>query len=168
MPIGVFKRTAAHKAAVRAALIARNTTHGLRFNRFYEVWLAMKQRCYNQKNKQYKNYGGRGIRICCEWKNDPASFIHWCENQNPLPGHSLDRRDNNKSYSPANCRFVSNAIQARNRRMSIWVRINGEKLVLKDAVSKYGVVSYDCAKARVRMLGWSPKKAVLTPNRKNL
>lgn len=156
----------------REQTVDRNTKHSLdqrgKRNRFYKVWLAMKNRCLNQKCKDYQNYGGKGITVCDEWINNPAAFVKWCEEQpKPEKRALLDRRDGTKGYSPENCRFLSDAESVRNRSMSIFVEINGERLVLKDAVKKYGVVSYGCAKIRVREYGWKPIDSVLIKSHLN-
>lgn len=120
-------------------------------------------RCYCKTSHDYAHYGAIGITACKEWHN-AAVFVAWCENQPNTSGRVLlDRRDNKLGYSSDNCRLVSDSVSVRNRRMSIWVDINSERLVLKDAVSKYGQVSYSCAKVRVRELGWNPLDAVIVP-----
>lgn len=152
-------------AKQRAIFLERNTTHGLSKNKHYPKWRDMQQRCYNQSNKFYADYGGRGVVVCDEWKNDPAAFISWCESKEPIPqGYSLDRYpDLNGIYSPTNCRFASPSQQNRNMRSNIWIEYHGECLIYKDFVTKYGVVSYDTAKGRVRKRGWDRIKAALTP-----
>ena len=78
---------------------------------FYNI----KQRCLNKNNPLYKNYGGRGIAVCEEWK-DIVGFIDWFES-NYIEGYTLDRIDNYKGYNPDNCRFVNKTTQAVNRRI---------------------------------------------------
>lgn len=143
------------------------TKHGLsprnHRHRFYVVWLSMNNRCYNPRCRDFHKYGGAGIRVCNAWKN-PVVFVNWCKSQNRHGNRIiLDRRNSKLGYCPSNCRLVSDAISVRNRSISVWCTINGEQLVLKDAVEKYGQVSYGCAKIRVRERGWNPRKAVLTP-----
>jgi hypothetical protein len=144
----------------------KNTKHGLAKRtgkgRWYIVWNSMMARCYSEKSASYYLYGGRGVKVCAEWQ-DAAKFVAWCEAQEPVARDmSIDRYpDTNGDYEPGNCRFATHAEQVRNRRMSVWATINGERLVLKDAVKKYGVVGYGCAKERVRLRGWSPEDAVL-------
>ncbi len=93
------------------------TTHGLSSNKFYKTWHGMLRRCNNPKNKDYKNYGGRGITVCEEWL-DVRNFVDWAEKTYPnIEGYTLDRIDNDKGYSPENCRWVDRATQGLNQRM---------------------------------------------------
>lgn len=73
---------------------------------YYNTWSNMKQRCLNPKNHKYKNYGGRGIKICEEWMNI-VGFSQWAIENGWQEGLSLDRIDNNGNYEPSNCRWVS-------------------------------------------------------------
>ncbi len=86
-------------------------------NYFYDVWGWMKSRCCNPNDTQYKNYGGRGISICDEWKNDPVAFIEWCKKSGWENGLVLDRIDNDGNYEPLNCRFVTRTISSANQRI---------------------------------------------------
>ena len=93
-----------------------NKTHGLTYNKFYKTWKGMRGRCINPKSKGYKNYGGRGITVCEEWL-DVRNFIAWCEMTYPnISGVSLDRIDNDKGYSPENCRWADASTQNINQR----------------------------------------------------
>ena len=91
--------------------------HGLSHNQFYKTWNDMIRRCTNPNNRDYKNYGGRGITVCEEWL-DVIDFVAWCDLTYPkLEGYSLDRIDNDKGYSPDNCRWADASTQNTNQRM---------------------------------------------------
>ena len=92
-------------------------THGLKSTRLYSIWADIKTRILNPKNKRYSDYGGRGIDICEEWKNDFMSFYDWAMLNGYSDELSIDRIDNNGNYEPSNCRWVGDTIQARNKRI---------------------------------------------------
>jgi hypothetical protein len=88
----------------------------------------MKQRCYNENNPRYDDYGGRGIRICNEWLNEEngfLSFYNWSIKNGYKKGLTLDRRDNDGNYEPSNCRWVTHKIQQNNKRNSVLINIDG-------------------------------------------
>jgi hypothetical protein len=139
-------------------------THGLSKSIFYSVWADMRRRCYDPENEFYADYGGRGITICDEWKDAPDAFIAWCKREKTFQdGFSIDRKDNDGPYSPDNCRFLSPAEQNRNMRSNVWVEHNGERLILKDFVAKYGVVGYNVVLHRMHGSGWDAIRAATTP-----
>lgn len=84
-------------------------------HKLYDVWRSMKSRCYNPNTNIYNRYGGRGITVCNEWIGKPDNFIEWCLNNGYKSGLEVDRIDNNKGYSPNNCRITTRQINTRNR-----------------------------------------------------
>lgn len=110
-----------------------NLKHGLAHKtKLYGVWLTMKARCYRKSCKKYKNYGGRGITVCDEWKNSFQNFHNWAINNGYKDGLTLDRIDVNGNYCSKNCRLVSLKEQARNKRNTIYVYYKNEKKTLKE------------------------------------
>lgn len=108
----------------RAVLGESTTKHGMVGSPEYEIWASIKQRCTNPRSKRYKDYGSRGITLCDRWLE---SFENFYADMGPRPeGLTLDRIDNDKGYSPDNCRWVSYAEQNLNKRNTI--RIDGVPL----------------------------------------
>ncbi|MBG9799506.1 hypothetical protein [Brevibacillus laterosporus] len=95
--------------------------HGGYKERLYGVWHSMKQRCYDASRKDFENYGGRGIFVCDEWKNDYSSFRKWAldngfDENAAYSKCTLDRINSDGPYAPWNCRWVDAKAQANNRR----------------------------------------------------
>lgn len=98
-----------------------NRKHGCSDDRLYGIWHGIKQRCCDPNRKDYKNYGGRGIKICDEWKDDFGAFKEWAlssgYNYNaPYMRCTIDRIDNNGNYEPGNCHWVPIKDQMKTRR----------------------------------------------------
>ena len=86
----------------------------------YAIWCKIKSRCHNTNNRAYKDYGARGITLCDKWKHD---FLAFYADVGPRPSvaHSIDREDNDKGYTPENCRWATKVEQARNKRTTVYV-----------------------------------------------
>jgi len=103
----------------------------------YYVYQSMKSRCYNKKNPEYKNYGGRGITVSQRWLKSFSNFLEDMGNR-PSEAHSLDRIDNNKGYEYKNCRWATDREQNENRRNSVFHTYNGVTMLQSDWCKKLG------------------------------
>lgn len=103
----------------------------------YNVWMSMKDRCRNPKNRQWNRYGGRGIKVCESWMHD---FHAFAKDMGPRPkGYSLDRIDNDGDYTPKNCRWASRKTQQRNQSRAVYVNIEGVRYRAIELAEKAGV-----------------------------
>ena len=108
--------------------------------RIYNIYHNMKNRCYNPNDDRYKDYGGRGIRICDEWlgKHGFENFCEWSMENGYSNKLSIDRIDNEKGYSPDNCRWITMKEQIENRRNSLNFCYNGKNMNLSDIAKLNG------------------------------
>lgn len=141
-----------------------NATHGQSGTRLYHVWLSMVQRTCNPNDKAYHNYGGRGITVCEEWRNDFATFQNWALSNGYRQGLSIDRIDNDGDYSPVNCRWASHKEQSQNTRRNHLLTFKGETKTLGEWAA-YAGIGRGTLVTRLK-LGWSIEKALETPVKK--
>jgi hypothetical protein len=98
--------------------------HGGKGTRLYRIWVGMKRRCYGNHHES-KNYKEHGITLCDEWKDDFAAFRSWSQLHGYSDELTIDRINNNKGYSPDNCRWVDMKTQQNNRRNNYTISIDG-------------------------------------------
>ena len=136
--------------------IARKKEFVVYNKKLYKVWQGIKNRCYNHKCSAYKNYGGRGICMCEEWKNNPFLFYFWAVNNGYKEGLTIDRIDNNGDYCPENCRWVTYKEQANNTRKNHIICYNGIEKTMSEW-SEYLGITYSQIKYRIKKYGVADK-----------
>lgn len=125
----------------------------------------MKQRCNSPKHTAYKNYGGRGIKICKEWEHDFKAFYDWSIANGYNPELTLDRIDNNGNYEPSNCRWATIKEQSYNRRTNRNLTVYGITHTLEEWSKIMGFNSHHVIFLRLKR-GWTVEDAICTPSRK--
>lgn len=123
------------KAKVHAEALNRNEVsvkHGDYSSRLYRIWVGMKRRCYNECCDHYDNYGGRGITVCEDWRDNYQQFKTWALANGYSDELTLDRIDSNKDYSPDNCRWATRKTQANNTRSNVRVEYHGENRTITE------------------------------------
>lgn len=145
-------------------LIQRSTKHGMEHTRLYRIWQGMMIRCYNPESNRYDRYGGRGITVCDEWKNDIKVFIEWAMKSGYQDNLTIERKDNDGSYSPENCRWVTMKEQMNHTSRSRYITVMGVTKTASQWADETGVNSSTILERIKR--GWKPEEAVMKPARK--
>lgn len=146
------KGFATHCGCVRR----RQESHGMEKSREYTIWDGMIQRCHNPKNKDFLNYGGRGIVVCDRWR---TSFSNFFEDMGTCPeGLSIDREDNNGPYCPENCRWADRITQNSNSRSNVKISAFGLVMTMMEWSRSCGV-PFSTIRGRIRN-GWHPEDAI--------
>lgn len=109
------------------------------YHPLYTTWDSMIQRCTNPNSKEYHNYGGRGIKVFDEWRNDFKKFYDWAIERGYSKELTIDRIEVNGDYIPSNCRWATTSIQARNKRNNHLIEYNGETMCITDVAYIIGV-----------------------------
>lgn len=104
----------------------------------YTRWQAMKRRCYSEADKRYKDYGGRGIRVCDRWLHSYENFLSDM-GLPPAIGYQIDRKDNDGDYEPGNCHWVSQSENSRNKRNSRFITAFGKTATLSEWAEETGI-----------------------------
>jgi hypothetical protein len=136
----------------------RKVTHGeCGITPEHAIWRVMLSRCTNPNDNAYARYGERGISVCQRWKKY-ENFLKDM-GRRPSSQHSIDRINNNGNYEPGNCRWATKKEQARNRRVTFWLTINGETRSLAEWVERAGL-NYNTVYSRLHKQGLTPKQAL--------
>lgn len=143
--------------------------HKLTKHPLYKVWADMKQRCYNGNEKSYKYYGGNGVTVCDEWKEDFKAFYDWCILKGWNKSLQLDKdilapNKTGKIYSPIYCSLVTRKENIRNRKITVLIEHNSQIKSLAEWCEIYGI-NYETVRVRLKNK-WSVEKSLETPARK--
>lgn len=135
--------------------------HGESRTKLHKRWSCMIERCAAIDNEYY---GGRGISVCEEWRNDYRTFRTWALANGWNPELEIDRINTNGNYEPENCRFVTTAINQRNKRSNVKISAWNETKVLAEWVDDPRCsVTFGCLWRRLNTYHWTPEEAIATP-----
>ena len=137
--------------------------HNLGNTDINNVWRAMKRRCYNKNVADFSRYGGRGISVCEEWKNDFLTFYRWAMENGYKKGLQIDRINSDGNYEPSNCRWISPKENSNNRKSNHLLTLNGKTQNLKKWSEELGI---PYATIKTRLKHRLPVEKVLNPIRK--
>jgi hypothetical protein len=154
-------RTRSCGCGIRESAIFRFTKHGSCGTREYKVWSNMKSRCLNPKVSHYKNYGGRGIKVCSRWVN---SFSDFLADMGPIPadGYTIERINNDKNYTKSNCKWATRGEQANNQRVrkdAVVLELHGVKKTLPQWCKEKGL-RHGTIYRRITVYGYTPEQAL--------
>jgi hypothetical protein len=144
---------------------APGTKHGMRNTSEYNTWVHMIQRCHNPNNKDYPNYGGRGIIVCDMWRESFEAF-YMTIGPKTTPEHTIERIDTNGNYAPGNVKWATRTEQNRNQRSNVNLTIGD----VTKSVSEWSL-DEDCPVSKFTIFkrldrGWGPRRAVFEPSQK--
>lgn len=143
---------------------SKNVKHNLSKSKIKNVYRHMIDRCYKENDKNYNRYGARGITVCDEWRKGVEYFAKWAFANGYQECLTLDRADNDKGYSPENCRWVSYKTQQNNRSDNHRLTFCGETHTLSEWEEITGI-RQQCILSRIRA-GWSTERALTQDVRK--
>lgn len=151
---------------IRIALLKVNTTHGRTGTPEYKVWVGMLTRCYNEKEKAYKFYGGRGIYVADCWRGENGFKNFFAAmGKRPSRRHQIERKDNDGPYGPDNCCWATRQEQSYNKRSTIKVLLDGVTVSLTEACRRKGL-KYHIILPRVKA-GMTFEQAATAPVRRS-
>ena len=130
---------------------------GLSEHPLYSKWIGIKDRCYNVHSNRYKNYGGRGIKICNEWLYSFHAFYDWSIENGWQNGLEIDRINNNGNYEPSNCRYITRKENCNNRSTTRKIEINGEIHSITEwceilGLNKHNILAHDKTDEQIKQI----------------
>lgn len=144
-----------HKEATSRA----KKKHGMTKSRLYNIWSMMRRRCNDTKSISFPKYGERGITVCDEWQGSFEEFRDWAIGNGYADGLTIDRIDNDKGYSPDNCRWTTPKLQANNTRQNRVLNLNGVSHTLQEWSDITGI-NRKTISDRIDRHGWTVEQAL--------
>ena len=154
---GITKSCGCRRSKVKPTL-----RHGMSHTRLYYVWNNIKKRCYEKTNPAYKNYGGRGIKMCDSWKDSFESFAEWAKNSGYSDTLTIERINVNGNYCPENCTWIPGNEQQNNRTTCQLYTYKGETKNLMEWCNYFGL-PYMTIYTRLFRLKWDFERAISEP-----
>lgn len=139
----------------------RHKTHGQTGTKIYSIYNNMKNRCYRKQDKRFAQYGGRGIGVCDEWRDDFQAFYDWAMAHGYEDGLTLDRIDVNGDYCPDNCRWVTQKEQQNNRQTNHLVTYQGTTKTIAQWAEERKI-KYSTLERRINSYHWDIARALNT------
>ena len=139
--------------------------HGMRKHKFFKLWSAIRQRCSNEKNSSYKNYGAKGIKVCKRWENfmnfKEDMFLSYIKhiNKHGQKQTTIERIDSDKNYCKKNCKWATRFEQNRNTNRNVYIKFNGENKTISEWARKLNLHRSTIYK-RIFKYNWSLEKAL--------
>lgn len=143
------------------------STHCLSYHPLYKTWNKIKDRCYNPKSHDYKDYGARGISICDEWKKDFVEFFNWSLKHGWEKGLTIERKNYNGNYDPENCEWIPMNQQSKNRRTCIFITYKGETHTISEW-SRITGIARKTLELRLKSKNFTLEEVFEKPVNKNL
>lgn|SRR6478752_5749008 len=152
--------TNVNSGSTKSCGCSTNKTHGLSKTPLYGIWGGMIMRCENPNNEDYHNYGGRGVTVCDEWRNNPESFIEWALENGWKKGMEVDKdKSGSMIYSPKTCEIITKKENSNYRRASHYIEYNGKRQTLQQWSEETGI-HFSLILARINRLKWSIEQAL--------
>lgn len=145
----------------RREVASNRTTHGKTNSRIYHIWAMMKERCFCPTLEAYENYGGRGITVCDEWKNDFQAFYDWAIANGYKDDLTIDRINVDGNYEPSNCRWSTMEEQANNKRNNHYLTARGETKTVAQWSKTLGL-KIQVIRSRIHY-GWTDEDVLYRP-----
>lgn len=136
-------------------------THHKSNTRLYKLWCSMRHRCNTKSDSNYHKYGAKGIKVCDEWNKNFMSFYNWSISNGYQDNLSIDRIDNNKGYSPDNCRWLTMLQQMNNTTRTKMITYKGKTQSIPNWCRELNL-NYKTVRTRINQYGWDVERAFTT------